>query len=302
MASFSATDAGLVGFKVARDNPMAVVAWALLSLVSLVITSVIMASLAGPAMEELKEFTGKAAEVDPQAMLAIYARLAPAFLLILPLSLIFSGIMYAAANRLVLKPADGSFGGLKLGNDEFRQIWVLVLVFLVIIAVYLALVLGVVVIAALGAVINPILGGLLAVLAGLAALAALIWVSLRLSLIGPIAFATGKVGLSGSWNMTKGHVWPLLGAYVLAVVMGVIVSVLVMAIFFGFAALAFGFKEAGAVVMNPDMSSLAALASPLMITYFLVNSVTSALTSMIFLCPAAVIYQQLRGTGAEVFD
>jgi hypothetical protein len=177
-----------------------------------------------------------------------------------------------------------------------------VLAFLVIMGVYFAFALGVVIVAFLGGMVSPVLGGLMAVLAGLMALAGLVWVSLRLSLISPIAFATGKVSLAESWKMTKGHVWPLLGSYVLAVVMGIIVSVLVMAVFFGFAALAFGFKEAGAVVMNPDMSSLSALVSPLMITYFLVNAVTSALTSMIFVCPAAVIYQQLRGTGAEVFD
>ncbi len=302
MASFSATDAGLVGFKVARENPMAVVAWALISLASTVTASVIMASLAGTAMTELREISGQAAEADPEAMLAIYGRLAPAFLLILPISLIFTGILYAAANRLVLRPSDGGFGGLKLGGDEVRQIWALVLAFLVIMGVYFAFALGVVIVAFLGGMVSPVLGGLMAVLAGLMALAGLVWVSLRLSLISPIAFATGKVSLAESWKMTKGHVWPLLGAYVLAVVMGIIVSVLVMAVFFGFAALAFGFKEAGAVVMNPDMSSLSALVSPLMITYFLVNAVTSALTSMIFVCPAAVIYQQLRGTGAEVFD
>ena len=302
MASFSATDAGLVGFKVARENPMAVVAWALLSLVSTVVASVIMASLTGTAMTELREISGQAAEADPGAMLAIYGRLAPAFLLILPISLIFTGILYAAANRLVLRPTEGGFGALKLGNDEFRQIWALVLAFLVIMGAYFALALGVVAVAVLGVMINPVLGTLLAILAGLAALAGLIWISLRLSLVSPIAFSTGKVNLSDSWRMTKGHVWPLLGAYVLAVVMGIIVSVLVMAVFFGFAALVFGFKEAGAVVMNPDMSSLSALVSPLMITYFLVNAITSALTSMIFVCPAAVIYQQLRGTGAEVFD
>lgn len=302
MASFSATDAGLVGFKVARENPMAVVAWALLSLVSTVVTSVIMATLAGSALNEFREIGTQGSSPDPQTLMAAYGQLAPAFLLIVPVSLIFSGILYGAANRVILRPSEAGFGGLKLGGDEFRQILALLLVFVLLLGAYFVAVIAVVVVAALGTIINPWLGGLLAVLAGLAALGVLFMGIVRLSLISPIAFATGKITLQESWRMSKGHFWPMLGAYVLALVMGVIVSVLIMAIFFGIAALVFGFKEAGAVVMNPDMSSLAALISPLMIAYFLVNAIASALTSMIFLCPAAVIYQQLRGTGAEVFD
>jgi hypothetical protein len=173
---------------------------------------------------------------------------------------------------------------------------------LLVMGIYLVLGMAVVILAALGAVVNPILGVLLAFIGILAALGVLVWVSLRLSLLSPIAFATGKVSLASSWAMTKGHVLPLLGAFVLAVVMGAIVSGLVMAVFFGFAALIFGLKETGAVIMNPDMSSLAALTSPLMLIYYLVNAITTALTSMLFVCPAAVIYQQLRETGAEVFD
>jgi hypothetical protein len=302
MASFSATDAGLVGFKVARENPMAVLAWTLLSMVSLLINGVIMATLAGTALAEMRDISSSSGQTDPQAMLEILGRLAPAFLLILPISLLFSGILYAAANRLVLRPGDGGFGGLKFGNDEIRQVWALVLAFLVVMGIYLVLGMAVVILAALGAVVNPILGVLLAFIGILAALGVLVWVSLRLSLLSPIAFATGKVSLASSWAMTKGHVLPLLGAFVLAVVMGAIVSGLVMAVFFGFAALIFGLKETGAVIMNPDMSSLAALTSPLMLIYYLVNAITTALTSMLFVCPAAVIYQQLRETGAEVFD
>jgi hypothetical protein len=302
MASFSATDAGLVGFKVARENPMAVLAWTLLSMVSLLINGVIMATVAGTALAEMRDISSSSGQTDPQAMLEILGRLAPAFLLILPISLLFSGILYAAANRLVLRPGDGGFGGLKFGNDEIRQVWALVLAFLVVMGIYLVLGMAVVILAALGAVVNPILGVLLAFIGILAALGVLVWVSLRLSLLSPIAFATGKVSLASSWAMTKGHVLPLLGAFVLAVVMGAIVSGLVMAVFFGFAALIFGLKETGAVIMNPDMSSLAALTSPLMLIYYLVNAITTALTSMLFVCPAAVIYQQLRETGAEVFD
>lgn len=302
MASFSATDAGLVGFKVARENPMAVLAWTLLSMVSLLINGVIMATLAGTALAEMRDISSSSGQTDPQAMLEILGRLAPAFLLILPISLLFSGILYAAANRLVLRPGDGGFGGLKFGNDEIRQVWALVLAFLVVMGIYLVLGMAVVILAALGAVVNPILGVLLAFIGILAAFGVLVWVSLRLSLLSPIAFATGKVSLASSWAMTKGHVLPLLGAFVLAVVMGAIVSGLVMAVFFGFAALIFGLKETGAVIMNPDMSSLAALTSPLMLIYYLVNAITTALTSMLFVCPAAVIYQQLRETGAEVFD
>ena len=302
MASFSATDAGLVGFRVARENPMAILAWTLLSMVSLVINGVIMATLAGTALAELRDISGSGGQADPQAMLEILARLAPAFLLILPISLLFSGVLYAAANRLVLRPGEGGFGGLKFGNDEIRQVWALVLAFLVIMGIYLVLGMAVVILAALGAVINPVLGVLLATLGILGALVAMIWVSLRLSLLSPIAFATGKVSLASSWSMTKGHVLPLLGAFVLAVVMGAIVSGLVTAVFFGFSALVFGLKETGAVIMNPDVSSIAAMTSPLMLIYYLVNAVSTALTSMLFVCPAAVIYQQLRETGAEVFD
>jgi hypothetical protein len=301
MTTFSATDAGLVGFKLAREHPRTILVWGLLLLASSLVTAVVLALLAGPAVAELQSFAPDAS-TNPSEIMAIYAKMLPAVLVLIPLSLIYSGVLYAGANRLVLRPGDGGVASLKLGADELRQVGLLLLVSLILVGVYLLGGVAIILVSGLVSLISRPLAALLAMLGVIALVGGVVFVAVRLSLASAITFATGRIAIAQSWQMTKGRFWPLLGAYLLAGVMGIIVSLLAIAIFFAVAALIVGIKTAGAQVMSPDMSTLAAVFSPLAIIHAVFTAAVSALTSLIWLCPPAVIYQQLVGPGADTFD
>lgn len=58
---------------------------------------------------------------------------------------------------------------------------------------------------------SPAVGGLVSAVLTVAFCIAAIWFLLRLSLIFPAAVAEGSLGLAGSWLVTQGNVWRLLG-------------------------------------------------------------------------------------------
>ncbi|HYE46668.1 MAG TPA: hypothetical protein VEA44_12950 [Caulobacter sp.] len=300
MAEISSTDAGLVGFNLARSHPMVIPAWAILDLISSVVIVTLLISLAGPALMEAQNFQ-PGADLDAARVAEVYGRLAPAGLLVIPLSLFFGGILYAGASRLVLRPEDRGFGWLKLGGDEFRQMLLLLVIGLIFMLAYLAVGVVVGLVAGLGAVASPQIGILLAVLGGLLGIGFLIWLAVRLSLASPATFALGRLAIGESWRLTKGRFWSLLWAYVLAIIMAIIVGAAAMALFFVVAGIPFGFANAGAAIMSPDMTSMATMFTGVGIAYFIWSAVVSGLTNLIFLTPAPTLYAQLKGD-AEVFD
>ncbi|MBI1406113.1 MAG: hypothetical protein GC145_08315 [Caulobacter sp.] len=300
MATFSATDAGLVGFKLARDHPRVIPVWAGLALVNMVLSMGIMLTLAGPALMELRALGTNSSAMDPQEATQLYSRLGPAYGLMFLVSMLFSGVLNAAAARMVLRPADQGLAYLKLGVEELRQIWLAILVVLIMFAALFAASFAMAVVVGLGSLIHPAVGGLLGVLGVFAAIGLFVFLGVRLSLAAPITFATGKIGIAASFRETQGHFWNLVGAFLLAGVMAMIVSVLGMAIVTGIIAAGFGLKGVGSI-FSPDFSSFSALLSPPMIIYYLVMSVISALSYLIMLCPAPTIYKALTGE-PDVFD
>jgi hypothetical protein len=299
MAEISSTDAALIGFRLTRQHPMAVIVWAIVSAVASILMVAALTILAGPVLAEMR--TMSPGDSNPNVALASLGVMARAYLVIIPISLIFGGVIYAGANRLVMRPDDRGLGGLKFGVDEIRQIGGVLLTAIILFGVYIAVVVVVALIAGIAAVAGKALGFIIALLGGVAGLCLIIYVATRLSMVSPIAFATGRISVGASWRMTEGRVLPLLGAYLLAAVMAMIVAVLAMCVFLGVAGLAFGWTEASSVIFAPDTSSLATVFTPLAIIYYLFGGLVNALNGLIFLTPAPAIYQQLNGS-ADVFD
>ncbi len=301
MNEFSATDAGLVGFKILREKPMVMPAWAIISLVISILSVVVMVLLAGPALMEVQELA-KATPPDPQALVAAYGRMAPAMLLLLPIALIGYAVLYAAASRIVLRPSDRGFGWMKFGADEIRQGLALLLVFLILFGVYLGAALAAGLFIALGAMLNPVLGVLVGLLAAFAALGVVIYVAVRLSLVSPATFAAGRIDIRAAWKLTKGRFWPLFGAYILAWVLGVIVALIGVGAFFLIGIPIFGLGDTAQAVFEPNMTSMATMFPPVGIAYYIWNAVLSGVTSVIFLTVAPTIYKQITGGEPAVFD
>lgn len=297
---FSATDAAFSGFRAAREHPKAVLVWTVFVAVVSTLLAVLAIKLGGPALMMLQEFGASTEpQTDPAEAMRMMAGMAPMILILTPISLIYYAVLYAAANRIILRPGEAGRAYLGLGADEFRQLGLLILLFLLFMAVYVAGVVVASIIGAVAMVANQALGAFVMVLAFVAVVAGMLVFAVKLSLSSAQTFDLGKVRVFGSWALTKGHFWPLLGAYVLAAIMAIIVGLLGYTIFVALAVVLGGGFEAVGSFMQPDMSSLGAYFTPARIAYIPFGAAIAVLTTLIMLCPAPTIYRQLTAGRAE---
>lgn len=297
MSSFSAVDAAFSGFRIARERPVLVVVWAILMALISVAAAVATVLALGPTLAEI-EALGQAAEADPQASLRLLGQLAPAFAVMLPVAALYRAVILAATYRVVLRPRDSGMAYLRLGGDEVRQIVVLIVQWLAVAGVYFVGVFAVVILVTLAAAAHQ---GALAVtagiLGGLAVISALAFLLVRFSLAGPQTFAQGRINIFGSWRLTRGRFWPILGSYLLAAIMGIIVWSLVMAIATAAVALFGGGFGAVGQIWSPDTSSLESYFTPAQVIYLLFSGPLAVLITLILYVPAPTIYGALAGEG-----
>lgn len=300
MSSFSASDVGLAGFRYARENPKVLGVWAVFFAAGSFLFSWLTVVLAGPAMAQLQAMQGQT-NPDPQATLATLAPLGTLTAVVGPLALIYYAIIYAAVNRLILRPNDGGLAFMKFGADEFRQIGVLLLMALAIFGVYVIGVIAVAVLAGVLSVVSPILGGFAVFVGIVAVVAAIVFLAVRISLASASTFKTGRIGLRESWTLTKGRFWPITGAYLLSLVMVIIISCLGFVIFAAVAMLIGGGIEGVGKVMSPDMATVESYFTPVRILYLLFGAVLTAMTTLVSMAPAALIYSHLTDDVADAF-
>lgn len=289
---FSASDAAFSGFRAGREHARAMLVWIVVfGLASIALTLWMIPAMGATLME--MQAVGQQTRPDPAAVQALMAKLTPMVGPILLYALVLSAVQTTAANRLVLRPADSGFGFLRLGAAEFRQFVVTVAMMVILNIATFGLLIVVTVAATAAAAISPILGAFVGAVAFIAAASAIAILLVRLSLAGAQTFATGRINLFGSWSLTRGKFWPMLGAYLLSFVMVVIVWVALQAIVM-LAVVLFGggFAAVGAMY-QPDMSSLTAFLTPATIVRWGAALVAAPFLQLIVLCPAPDIYRSL---------
>jgi hypothetical protein len=298
MDQFSATDAALAGFRAAREKPRAVAIWAGIMAILSFGVAIFAISTFGSKLTALTE--AMEGNPDPQTTMAAMSGMWPLFVGSLLYVLVTNSVLLAAVNRLILRPQDSAAAYLRLGGDEVRQALVQVLLYLVLFFVYFV---GVVIVALLGAIGATIggagLGVLLGLVAGVAVLAGLVLLSVRLSFVSTLAFDTGRIDLKASWDMTKGRFWSLFGAYVIATVLAVVVYLLLFVMIAAVGAIASmamgGGLAAAGDALRGEASTLGELFSVSGVIRALLSGLMSVLVSLIVFAPAPTIYAQLRG-------
>ncbi|MDY6923512.1 MAG: hypothetical protein SWI22_06060 [Pseudomonadota bacterium] len=313
--AFQAMDAAIEGFRIAREKPKAMMIWAAASLLISLVSSVGMVALFGGTMNEFMAMSQTPSE-DPAEVMSMMGEIASLYVFIFPIALLVFAIFTSAVYRTVLRPADSAFGYLRLGMTEVRMAVVLVVLFLLSLVVTIVAVILLAVIGGLfGVAIG--MGGGGGMGAGLAMGAvilviylAMIFASLafwtKFSFAGPMTFDEGRIRIFESWGATKGHFWSLLGCYIVAAILGIVVSLLGGAISM---AVMFGLGGAGGTSIvtvfesvQADYTSMAAFFTPAILANLVISSIFSALTYAIFLAPPAVAYRDIIGArpGADV--
>jgi hypothetical protein len=237
-----------------------------------------MASL-GPQFIEIAKKGHFTAE-DADVVGGMLAQSWPAFLLVLVVAVLLMSVLTAGIYRLVLRPQEKGLAYLRLGRDEFRLTSVNLLLFAIgMVCLFSGLLAAAAVEQAapgLGVVAAAVIGGLT------------IWVGVRLSLATPMTFATGRISIRESWALTRGHVWPLLGMIVLAVIFYVMIWLLISIIGIAIVALAGGQEAMTGGNLTPA-SGIAAFATVVM------QLLLSVLQVVMIYAPFAVAYQQIHG-------
>jgi hypothetical protein len=292
--AFSATEAGLEGFRITRENPRAFARWVFFSFAVSVLGAVV--TVAMPA--EVRSAVATLSSKDTPDL----AKLGEAMLASIPLmimGLTIQSMMAAAVYRIILRHDDARFGYLRLGMDELRLMGLTLLIVLLGILSLMVLTIAVALLAAVASVAGEGVAYFVGFSAEVFAIGILIYCAVRLSLAPVATFAERRFVVFESWKLTKGYFWRLLGAYVLAVACIVVVALLTLVVFTAIAG-AIVLSTGGqlsdlSVIFSPDETSWMAYVHPGMIAYTVVGSVITALYYAVIAAPGAVAYQKLHG-------
>ena len=295
--TFSATDAAFEGFRIMRRNPVAVGLWALAYLIFFgLVFAVFGGSIAQmTAISADMQTGGEPSMQDFEALGLGYAVMAS---VVGPLSLLLSAVLSAAVVRAVLTPEQKGLGYMRLGADELRVVVVSVVM---VILIFLAAVV------AFGAV--GLLAGftaqsglnilwVLVVLLGLAAVAFVVWLSLRLSLAVPITVSERRISIFDSFAMTKGRSLPLLGMMIIACIMAMLLSAVSSILAMPLTFAAGGLDSLAALEGEPTLAVLQA-AAPAIAVWVVLNAVFSALQMVVLSAPFAAAYRDLKGVSVD---
>lgn len=233
MVRFSPTDAVFAGFRFVKERPATILVWAAYLLVVLGVASIAMFDIGGDSLTSLM-IAAQGANPDPKQLIKLMEQVAPASLFAELLITVFGSVLATAILRVRLTPGPHPWGGLKLGGDELRMLAATLLAMIFVFCLSMTVgILADVVGSFGGPVLIPFAFGFLLVLA----------VQVRLSLVGVVAQAEGRVSLPRSIHLTKGMFWRLVGAYVLLAAITLVILFLLAVIFaalIGAAAMATG--------------------------------------------------------------
>ena len=311
--AFQAMDAALEGFRIAREKPKAMLIWAAASLLISLVSSIIMVAMFGGTLNSFMDMS-REPTTDPTQAMNLIGQVALLYVFLIPVALMVFAIFTSAVYRTVLRPADSAFGYLRLGATELRMAVVMLVLFLL---AFVASIAVVVIIGIIGGVTGVAIGmggdggmgtgiaffGLMIVLyLGMIFATLAFWT--KFSFAGPMTFNEGRIRIFGSWNATKGHFWSLLGCYIVAGILGIVVRLLggaiAMAVMLGLGGGAGTTFLSVLEGMEADYTSLATFLTPAMIANMVINALFSALTYAIFLAPPAVAYRDIMGARPNV--
>ena len=167
--AFSPTEAAFEGFRLTREKPLIVLWWTAVYLAVNLVVMALATSMLGSSMTDILAMSANPMAADP----AVFETIGPKLLMFeaaaLPLLLLMSAVLAAAAYRAVLRPGEsGRFGYLKLGADELRlALLYLLLTFIVIgammvVSIVVGVLLGLIVAASGGGANGAVAGGLAA--------------------------------------------------------------------------------------------------------------------------------------------
>ncbi|MFP5296613.1 MAG: hypothetical protein A2623_02340 [Caulobacterales bacterium RIFCSPHIGHO2_01_FULL_70_19] len=295
--AFSATDAVFEGFRIVRRRPATLVWWSLFYIAAMAFA---MTVIGGSVIRlvnaaEALEAAGTPSAEDFMPILQLYMSV---FAVVLPISLAAGAVVYAAVSRAVLRPEESRFGYLRFGMDEVRVFVVSVALALAFIALTGVMFMLVGVVGGLAASLEAPWLWLVAVLLALAAVAALIWLAVRLCLAVPITVGERRIAILDSFRLTRGRFWPLLGMAILAGVLSLVVGLLGSLVLTPLQFLTGGVTQLQDLEGAP-LTEILQTAWPTILVWIVTNAVLSALQVAVVYAPFSAAYRELATDGSR---
>jgi hypothetical protein len=301
MTDFSATEVAFTGIRFVRNHPRTLAIWAGVQIVISVVTGLLAVVMLGPWIAAMRAANQAGGQPDWAQVATAGAAALPFYSLIIPLGIVFYAVLYATMARAVLEPADEGVGYIRFGMDEVRQgllflLWIVIVIAAEIVAgMIVAIPTGVTFLAAKN--FTP-----LALAASCVAVFCVgLYLAVRLSLSSALTFDTRRVNLFGSWTLTRGRFWPMLGAYLLmlgiAILIG-LVTLIVIAIVAGVT----GGIGGMAMIFQPNTPTVAAFFLPARLAVTVIGAVVTPVFWALFYMPSMEIYRQLTQRPEATFD
>lgn len=295
--AFSATDAVFEGFRIVRRRPVTLVWWSLFYMVVMAFTMTVIGGslirLVNAA--EALEAAGTPSPEDFMPILQLYMGV---FAVVLPISLAAGAVVYAAVSRAVLRPDESRFGYLRFGMDEVRVLVVTVALGLMFMASGGVMFTLAGVVGGLAVSLEAPWLWLVAVLLGLAAVAGMIWLAVRLCLAVPITVGERRIAIFDSFRLTRGRFWPLLGMAILAGVLSLVVGLLGSLVLTPLQFLTGGATQ----LQDLEGAALAEIlqtAWPMIAVWIVTNAIISALQVAVVYAPFSAAYREIAADGSR---
>ncbi len=290
--TFSATEAAFEGFRIVRRHPLALVFWALAYILFFAVFFLMFGGSLAALMATMQSLKG--AEPSPQDLEGLGQSYIGFMGLAAPLGLILGAVLNAAVARAVLTPQDNRFGYVRLGADELRVMAVSLILAIVFFAAAIVLFAVVGIAAGVAAQAGQGLAWLVGILLGLVAVAALVWLSMRLSLAVPITVAEKRIAPFASFSLTKGRTLAILGMAIIAFIMSMLVSILGTIIALPVTMITGGLETLATFQGQSTLQILQAAGAAL-VAWGVVNAIFSAMQLAVLYAPFSAIYRDLKG-------
>jgi hypothetical protein len=282
--TFSPSEAAMSIFGLAKRQPQFVLRFCIIYALSTIVTFALAGALGvGKALQDYVALARASAGAPPkpEEVLALLTPVTGGVTVMLLFGAVTGVLLSAMGLRKAVRDTDAGLFGLQVGGDEIRLMIGGLILWAILIGVNVA-------VGIMGGLVSFGNAGLIG-LTFVVSLLVMAYVGIRFSQIGVLTVADQTIAVMASWRETKGQSSRFLGAYLLWMVVGVVLTALVQ-----------GIGTLGAALLGAKVGGGMPATLPEFLTagwlfYALIYGLVTGFTVLGNICIGAYAWHQMRG-------